>query len=118
MFDLLAAETGLEFGTVFEFFASDRDYTSWIRAQHHRAIAARRDLWMGCSMKAYIQTDASLINSDVLHLSQKGHNLCGRLLAEGTAACNLSAAGRGAFFSFHGSAAGRCAVADVGRDDA
>lgn len=47
-------------------------------------------IYMGCEMKPYICADPSLINSDNLHLSQAGHNLCGRLLAQNTAAQALS----------------------------
>lgn len=85
-FETLFAETGLEFGTVFEYFSSDRAYTTWIRSQHNRIISEMDNIYMGCEMKPYIQADTSLINSDMLHMSQAGHDLCGRLMAANTAA--------------------------------
>lgn len=85
-FNNLFAELGMEFGTIFEYFSSDRSYTSWIRSQHNRIVSEMDRIYMGCEMKPYIQADPSLINSDNLHLSQAGHNLCGRLLAQNTAA--------------------------------
>lgn len=89
-FNNLISELGFEFGTIFEYFSSDRAYTSWIRSQHNRIVSEMGRIYMGCEMKPYICADPSLINSDNLHLSQAGHNLCGRLLAQNTAAQALA----------------------------
>ena len=85
-FETLFAETDFEFGTFFEYFSSDRAYTTWIRSQHNRIISEMDNIYMGCEMKPYIQADPSLINSDMLHMSQAGHDLCGKLMAAKTAA--------------------------------
>ena len=89
-FNNLLDELGFEFGTIFEYFSSDRAYTSWIRSQYNRIVSEMGRIYMGCEMKPYICADPSLINSDNLHLSQAGHNLCGRLLAQNTAAQALA----------------------------
>ena len=89
-FNNLLTEMDFEFGTIFEYFSSDRAYTSWIRSQHNRIVSEMDNIYMGCEMKPYIQADPELINSDNLHLSQAGHNLCGRLMAQNTAAQALA----------------------------
>lgn len=96
VFDTLFKETDMEFGTIFEYFSSDRDYTTWIRAIHNRIAAENPKIIMGCEMKPYIQADPSLLNSDDLHLTQKGHDLCGKILAQNTMSRILvSSAGNG-----------------------